>query len=321
VRYQTAPRPEARIGILIAMYRIAETVHEGHPAVVLRSPLGLEATYAPGVGMVGCSLRHQGEELLGQRGGLAKYAASGSTFGIPLLHPWANRLEKPYGDSPLIRRDPHGLAIHGVLNASPHWRVADTEADEQGARLSAALDFGAHSDLLVAFPFPHEIEMDVRLEGSALSVETTVRPTGDVPVPISFGYHPYLRLPGVAREDWRIELPVGRHLLLDERSIPTGETEPAGDLDGPLGDREFDDGYCDLEPPPTFALDGGGRRIEVRFGGGYPYAQVYAPAGQELICFEPMTAPTNALVSGWDLPIAQPGGRFSADFELRVTSL
>ena len=52
----------------------------------------LVATYAPGIGMVCASLRHYGDELLGQRRGLEAYAESGSTFGIPLLHPWANRL-------------------------------------------------------------------------------------------------------------------------------------------------------------------------------------------------------------------------------------
>ena len=41
------------------------------------------AVFAPDVGMVGCSLRHRGEELLGQRGGLAKYRESGSSFSIP----------------------------------------------------------------------------------------------------------------------------------------------------------------------------------------------------------------------------------------------
>ena len=42
--------------------------------------------------MVGCSLRHRGEELLGQRGGLGTYVAERGTMGIPLLYPWANRL-------------------------------------------------------------------------------------------------------------------------------------------------------------------------------------------------------------------------------------
>jgi aldose 1-epimerase len=309
---------------------IGETTHEGYPAVELRSPAGLEAVYAPQVGMVGCSLRHRGEELLAQRGGLARYEATGSTFGIPLLHPWANRLAGMNyeaagrhvhldADSPLVRLDPNGLPIHGMLAASPYWELTERAADDSSARLHARLDVGARPEYLEVFPFPHELRMEVQLRESRLRVTTTLSPTGDEAVPIAFGYHPYLRLPDVARAEWRIELPVGRHLLLDERSIPTGESEPAGELGGELCERTFDDAYADLTgDPPAFALEGGGRRIEARFDSGYPFAQVYAPEGQDLICFEPMTAPTNALVSGWNLPLCQPGGSFTAIFELAV---
>lgn len=307
-----------------------ETIHEGYPAVVLRSPEaeGLEATYAPSVGMVGCSLKHDGAELLAQRGGLTAYAESGSTFGIPLLHPWANRLAGFHyaavgraveldRRSRLLHLDPNGLPMHGLLAASPDWQVTASS----DARLSAALDFGAHAELLEAFPYPHAIELDVGIAGTTLSVRTTIRATGAIPVPLAFGYHPYLRLPDVPRADWRIEAPVRTHLLLDDEMIPTGITEAAGDLDGPLGQRGFDDAYADLADPPTFVLEGGGRRIELRFGEGYRFAQIYSPPDQDLICFEPMAAPTNALVSGHGLRFAEPGSSFSAEFQIAVTSV
>src|SRR5436305_7347934 len=96
--------------------------------VVLRSPGDLEATFVPGAGMVGTSLRHHGSELLGQREGLAHYAEGHSTMGIPLLHPWANRLQGDQieiggaridlGDSALVPRDEDGLPIHGLLGGS-----------------------------------------------------------------------------------------------------------------------------------------------------------------------------------------------------------
>jgi galactose mutarotase-like enzyme len=35
--------------------------------------------------------------------------------------------------------------------------------------------------------------------------------------------------------------------------------------------------------------------VAVTFLEGYPFAQVYSPPGADFICFEPMTAPTNAL--------------------------
>ena len=51
-------------------------------------------------------------------------------------------------------------------------------------------------------------------------------------------------------------------------------------------------------------LAGGGRRIELAFLSGFPYAQVFAPAEDAVVAFEPMTAPTNALVSGGpELPL------------------
>jgi galactose mutarotase-like enzyme len=220
--------------------------------------------------------------------------------------------------SPLIRTDPNGLPIHGLLAASRHWTVTDEIAADDRAQLSATLDFAAHPDLLAAFPFPHELRIDVALAGRALTVTTTVTATGDSPVPVSFGYHPYLTLPGAPRDEWELEIPVRRHLVLDDVMIPTGATEPAGDLNGPLNGRAFDDGYAELMSPPVFALSGGGRRIEVEFGTGYPYAQVYSPADQALLCFEPMTAPTNALEHGTGLPMAEPGGSYSATFEIRI---
>src|SRR6476646_9096770 len=59
----------------------------------ISSPGGaLEARFAAGAGMVGCSLRHRGDELLGILGGLDAYVERGKTFGVPFLYPWANRL-------------------------------------------------------------------------------------------------------------------------------------------------------------------------------------------------------------------------------------
>ena len=56
-------------------YRVANTTVADYPTVTLISPnREMEATYAPGIGMVGCSLKHRGEELLHPRGGLSHYA-------------------------------------------------------------------------------------------------------------------------------------------------------------------------------------------------------------------------------------------------------
>jgi galactose mutarotase-like enzyme len=285
----------------------------------------LRATLAHTVGMICPSLTHEGEELLGQRKGLAAYADSGSTMGIPLLHPWANRLgaldytaagrtTRIDPDSPRVRTDANGLPIHGLVNASPHWEPLETTDDT----LTARLDFAAHDDLLAQFPFPHTVEMTVRLEPDSLTIRTTVTATGDTPVPLSFGYHPYLVLPGVPRAEWHVEVPLTERLKLDERMIPTGETETVEPFAGPLGERTFDDGYAGAGDGTTFALSGGDRRIELTLVEGYRYAQVYAPGTEDAVCFEPMTAPTDALRSGHGLELVPPGESRSATFAIRI---
>jgi aldose 1-epimerase len=291
-------------------------------SVRLRSG-AIEATYLPELGMVCSSLRHERDELLAVRGGREAYAERGSTFGIPLLYPYANRLSAWEYDgvqldhsSPLVHVD-HGtdLPIHGLLAASPYWNVTERTS----ARLAAELNFGAHEELLALFPFPHRIELTVGLEGARLSVRTTVVPTGEVAVPISFGFHPYLRCD---RHDATIELPVRRRALLDGRGLPTGEHEgiAPGSLDGPLAARTFDDCFDELEPGAVFSASSAGRTISIEFVSGWRVAQVYAPEASEFVCFEPMTAPVDALRSEDGLRHVAPGDAFSAEFALVVTS-
>ena len=291
---------------------------EGFETVTLAAG-DLVAAFVPEVGMVGVSLRHHGEELLALRNGLGAYAATGDTMGIPFLHPWANRLDRERytaGGREVVLpaelpRDEHGLPIHGVRPSK--WRLLGAEADELGATLHATLRFNGP-----AFPFPHAVEQRVTVEPAGLRIETLVTAMGQVAVPVSFGFHPYLTLPGASREDWLIALPRRRHLLADDRNIPNGRTVYEGGLIRTLGQRVFDDGYDALGPEPEFRVSGGGRSLSVCFLSGYSIAQVFAPCDQDFICFEPMTAPTNALVTGRRLRSINPGRRFYAAFEVCV---
>ncbi len=310
---------------------IDERAIDGFEAITLSAPdHEIEATFVPAAGMVGCSLTHRGAELLGQRGGLARYVASRSTMGIPLLHPWANRLGARRFEvaglqvdidaaEPPAGTDPNGLPIHGLLSAAPAWAVSDREPTDDGGTLTALCDFAAQEGLLRAFPFPHEIEIGVDLAGSVLTIATTVKATGEVRVPISFGFHPYFRVPGADRTAWEVEIPVRERLLLDDRMLPTGDREAVEVESGPLGTRTFDDAYTAPLPGERFAVAGGGTRIEVAFDSGYPYAQVYAPADDDVIALEPMTAPTNSLVTGGSqLQLTSPGETYRASFSVTV---
>jgi galactose mutarotase-like enzyme len=311
---------------------VGERIEEGFAALTLEADARgrLEAVFVPEAGMICCSLRHRGEELLGQRDGLRAYVDRYATMGIPFLHPWANRLgaerfelagrqvDLTLPDLPL-KRDERGLPIHGLLSAAPGWQVERHVELDGGGLLAAGFDFGAYPHLLEAFPFPHLAEIEATLVEGSLEIVTSVTATADVAVPIAFGFHPYLRLPGVPRADWILAAPVRERLVLDDRGLPTAEREPTAIEAGPLGERTYDDAFRAPSPGTAFSLAGPDRRIELRMDSGYPFTQLFAPAETDAVAIEPMTAPTDALrAAGPELTFVPPGETFSAAFSIQV---
>ena len=85
------------------------------------------------------------------------------------------------------------------------------------------------------------------------SIVTTVVASGPEPVPVSFGFHPYLKLPDSDRTRWHVELGAAQRLQLDERMIPTGERIPLAPRKFELADSSWDDGLAGLDDRPVFA--------------------------------------------------------------------
>ncbi|HSO74995.1 MAG TPA: aldose 1-epimerase [Blastocatellia bacterium] len=287
----------------------------------------LEAVFLPGHGMLGASLRHRSVEILRRIEDLQAAAAKGSTAGIPLLHPWANRLAGSQyrvagrevnldPSSRLLHLDEHGLPMHGVPWSLLAWEVTRATQDALSAQLAWTT-----SDLLAIFPFRHRIEITATLRPDGLVLETRLSASPDGPVPVSFGFHPYFGLPDLPRAEWRLELPAMRRLVLDPRGIPTGEEEAFDGFDAELRETSFDDCFSLFAGSPSLSVAGAGRRISVEFLSGYRYAQVFAPKGKDYVALEPMTAPTNALTSGLGLRLVEPGGEFRSAFRIRIDAL
>jgi galactose mutarotase-like enzyme len=296
---------------------------------LLDDDAALAATFVPGAGMLCSSLRHRGDELLAQNAGVSAYAERGSTMGVPLLYPWANRLagfEYSAGgrtvrvahDRSAVALDGSGLPIHGVIGGRMAWELMPgTKAD--GGSLSARLAWSeAEQELFGVFPFAHDAEYRAELSSGAVQIELTVRASGEDAVPLAFGFHPYLSLPGVPRERWLVELPAMRALELDADQIPVGTGEVIGARRFELAGNAFDDGFDEVAEGARFTVQADDRRIDLEFLAGYPCAQVFSPHDAGFICFEPMTAPANALRSGVGLRFVVPGASFRAAFVIRI---
>ncbi len=311
--------------------RIDERTDEGFETVVLTSSDGrLAATFVPSLNMICSALVHDGEDLLYRRAGLAAYADKARTCGIPFLHPWANRLgadryeiagrrvEIAAGASH-VSRDANGLANHGLLGGRTAWEIVERRAGADAALLRARFRF-ADPGLLASFPFPHTVEIAATLTSEALHLTTTMTPAEERTVPVSFGWHPYFRLPS-PRETWLLTLPVRRRVVLDARSLPSGPFEEVEIATAPLAARTYDDLFTDIERSRAFAIEDSTRRIEIEMDDAYPFVQVWAPEASPFVCIEPMTAAVNALADArFAAPLVSAPARLEATFRIRVAS-
>ena len=255
----------------------------------------LEAVIATEAGNQVQSLRVDGVEFLWMP------RERGQLGGIPLLAPWANRLDgdayfangRRYRLNPDVLdlpRDANGLPIHGFLAFCEGWRVVKQDASSVISRL----EFCRNPRWMAQFPFAHTLEITHRLNAGSLEIETAVENHSTEPMPLAIGFHPYFQLTDSPRDQWKLSIPAGRRVILSDRLIPTGETTPADPAQPfPLAGNTLDAAFSGLTGD-EFIAQGPSQRMAVRFGPKFPVAIVYAPAGEAFFCFEPMTALTNA---------------------------
>ncbi len=297
-----------------------------------------EVSIVPSIGNIAFELKVNGTNLLWTPWqSLAEFRAKPVFSGIPFLAPWANRLD---GDAfwandekfllnpglNNLHRDGNGLPIHGLLRYTDLWKVVALEATDGRACVTSRLEFWRYPDLMAQFPFAHDIEMTHRLQDGGLEIHLAIANHAAVPMPVSVGFHPYFTLPDIPRDEWSVHIPVRERVVLDDKLVPTGAFELAGLADriGQKG-REFDTVFAGVDSADTFEVrgeaSGRSQKIALRFEPKFPVAVVYAPPGQQFICFEPMSGVTNAFNLAHrglyqQLQTIPPGGRWEESFRI-----
>lgn len=298
-----------------------------------------EVSIVPSIGNMAYEMKVRGKNILWLPAeALSGLKAKPSLAGVPFLAPFANRLDqdafyangKKYELNPElgnIRRDGNKKPIHGFLAFSPLWEVVDAGADDKSAWSVSRLEYWKHPDLMAQFPFAHTLEMIYRLQDGVLECKTVIRNQSSAPMPVGVGYHPYFRLHDSPRDEWQVHLAAKDHVVLSELLIPTGERKPIPFKDPvTLKGTQLDDVFTNLVRGPNgiseFWVQGKQERITVEYGPKYPVAVVYAPAGREFICFEPMAAVTNAFNLAQagkyqELQSVAPGAEWSESFWIK----
>lgn len=200
--------------------------------------------------------------------------------GFPVLFPITGGL--PDNQLPL----PQGtftLGQHGFARTLP-WRM-EPLADGRGV----ALELSDSAETLRAYPFQFLLRMEVRLAAGALDIDTTVSNRSAVPMPFSFGLHPYFNLSSL--EGVRFEgLPaqcLDHHTMADAATAEQMQRLASG---------------IDLLVRPTGPVrlvdEAAGTTLELQLTHPLDLVVLWTEPPRPMVCIEPWSGPRQALLSG-----------------------
>lgn len=268
---------------------------------------------------------------VGDRAVLDGYAVDAMADGAraQTLVPWPNRVRDGRWswrgeDMQLSLTEPEQHnAIHGLVRWVP-WTVVEHEEASVVVECSSYPQPG--------YPWPLRVRNVHRLDGDGLCVTTTITNLGDAPAPVAAGSHPYLTVGTPTIDDAVLHLPADTWMPTGEQQIPTGRRPVDGsDYDfrtaRPIGSTQIDYTFTDL------ARDGDGRfRVRLAhpqgtaaatlwLGPSYRYVELFTgdalPDASRRRCglgVEPMTAPPDAMATGEDLVVLDPGDSWQGEW-------
>jgi aldose 1-epimerase len=258
-------------------------------------------------------------------------SALAPAFSGMVLAPWPNRLgnglyEYEGGVRQVAVSEPARMtALHGLVT-HVRWGAAGSSDDASAVTLTHALVPTA------GYPWPLLLEVAYELTDAGLRSTITATNAGDSTAPYGAGTHPWLSTGGASVDDCTLRVDAARHVVIDNRLLPTG-TEPVVngfDLREPkrLAGRAYDDAWTDLlrdgdglswlllgrPDGRTVAMwaDGSAKAWQVCTGDGVE------PIGRTAVAAEPMTCAADAFRTGDDLVDLAPGASHTMTWGLSL---
>jgi aldose 1-epimerase len=150
----------------------------------------IEVEVVPAIGARLHRLRAFGHDLLRTPHDLRPHTDDPYFYGSYPMAPWCNRV--PAGPGVAAGRAidlpasfPDGTAIHGQVARRP-WDVVGEAAGRASFRIAAGGD---------GWPWPYEVEQDLRIAESVLALELRLTNRSVDPMPAGIGFHPWFRRP------------------------------------------------------------------------------------------------------------------------------
>jgi len=224
----------------------------------------VEAKVAPARGALVSALRVGDKQVLFLDRATFDDQTKNVRGGIPVLFPYAGKLDDGRLKASGSEMGQHGFARNRAweVKEQKSWRLRMTLLPEE-------------SDL-AAYPFNFVAEQSYTVLPRGLQVELCIFNSGQNPMPVSPGWHPYFSCP--AAEKGRLTC-----------------TVPGVDSSQFSNDREFDFGVlAPANGSAQFEIPGLGP-VTLSFSPEMRHLQFWSQPGRDFVCLEPFTGPNNTI--------------------------
>jgi aldose 1-epimerase len=265
--------------------------------------------------------------------------------GIPILFPFPNRIRGGRftwagKDYQLPCNEFGGKnAIHGFA-CQRSWRVVSHGTDAARAWVTGEFRGSTDApDCTGLWPADYQLRITYTLTVGRLRLDVEVTNPDAMPLPFGLGFHPYFRLPFMAKgkaDDCKVTVPARSFWQLAD-SLPTGDRFPVDakrDLNSArrFGDLQLDDVLTGVPAAPTdvqglhecATIQGAANTpFRIRCSSEFQQLVVYTPGHRQAFCVEPYTCATDAvnlhnrgIDAGW--LVLPPGGQWTAVVEMAL---
>ena len=237
-----------------------------------------------------------------------------------VLAPWPNRVVdgrwtwKSTEHQLWITEPERGHALHGLVRA-----LAWTPAAVAAHRIELEATLLAHP----GWPFPLHLDATYELGPAGLTSRLVATNIGPAACPYGAGTHPYLALPGGTVDDAGLVIPAATWVATDDRLAPLDRRATAGSpydfrVGARVGARQVDNAFTDLDRLPDGRVEAratapDGRTTVVWGDASVRWWQLFTGDvlperwRRRTLALEPMTCGPDALNTGEDVVVLEPG--------------
>ncbi len=224
--------------------------------------------------------------------------------GIPILFPICGDLPD---DAFYYRGQEYKIKRHGFARDLP-WEVVNT-ATETGAEITLKLE--SNDQTRAVYPFEFQLQFTYILKGNTLTIKQEFSNDSQEIIPFSVGLHPYFWIGD--KSNLELDIPASQYLdQISQKIHPY------------TGSFDFEEDEIDVALFPLSRHFASATNSQQKLKLNLTFSELYANLvfwtvkGKEYYCLEPWTARRNALNTGEQITLLEPGQSCQAEVELQA---